>query len=438
MARGGDSRHLDFVRGDATGMAIPAHGEALRTAGTAFLTEAFRSFGVLAPDNSITRITRLEPFHGGNSGEKVLLSVDYRRPQPGLHGDLFVKFSRDFTDAFRDRRRHELEAEVRFAALSRLPAFPIRVPTACFADFHRESGTGIVIMQRIAYGCGNIEPLRPKCMDHELPNPLAYYRAIVTTLARLAAAHKSGLLSPQVDASFPFDPAKAETDDAIPWDEEQLRARVRRFGAFAASAPQLLPPHLTTPAFIARLESGAVQFLRHEAAIKRFMHADRDFIALCHYNAHIDNAWFWRERAGTLGCGLLDWGRVRQMNVAYALWGSLCGAGLEIWDGHLEELLALFVGELHAHGGPRLDVAELGLHLDFYAATMGLAVLIDAPALLLARLPEAVGAQGPLDPVFRQDEVVRGFWHVFTAFLNLWERHDFGARLERALHRRTL
>ena len=110
------------------------------------------------------------------------------------------------------------------------------------------------------------------------------------------------------------------------------------------------------------------------------------------------------------------------MNVAYALWGSLCGASLEIWDGHLEELLTLFVAELHAHGGPRLDVTELKLHLDFYVATMGLATMIEAPALVLSRLPEAAAAHGPLDPVFLKDDVARGFLHVFTAFLHLWQR----------------
>jgi hypothetical protein len=425
-----DSDAPKFVRGDATGLAVPAHGEALRTAGESFLTEAFRAFGSISAHNRITRITRFESFRGGNSGEKLLLSVEYEHPEQGLHTELFVKFSRDFTDAFRDRRRHELEAEVRLAALSRLPAFPIQTPAAYFADFQRASGTGILVTQRIAYGSGNIEPLHHKCRDHELSEPLAYYRAIISTLARLAAAHKSGLLSPQIEASFPFDPEKAAADDPIPWDERELRGRVRCYGAFAASCPKLLPAHIATPEFIARLEQQAVAILRHETTIKRFLHADRNFIALCHYNANIDNAWFWRDASGALGCGLLDWGRVRQMNVAYALWGSLCAADPEIWDSHLEELLALFVAELHAHGGPRLDVAELELHLNFYVATMGLATLIEAPALILSRLPEAVAAHGPLDPVFLKDDVARGFLHVFTVFLHLWQRHDFGASLE--------
>ena len=35
---------------------------------------------------------------------------------------------------------------------------------------------------------------------------------------------------------------------------------------------------------------------------------------------------------------------------------------------------------------------------------------------------------GPLDPVLHKNEVARGFLHVFTAFLNLWQTHDFGMR----------
>ncbi len=420
-----------FVSGDATGLAIPAHAEALRNGGEAFLSDAFHWFGALPPSNRVARITQFSAFGGGNSGQKILLSVEYERAEPGLHTDLFVKFSRDFADVFRDRRRYELEAEVRFAQLSRLPGFPIHVPAAYYADFHHESGTGILITQRIAFGEGSIEPLWPKCWDHELPEPLAHYRAVVSTLARLAAAHKSGALSPQVEQYLPFDPQAAAAEDPIPWDESQLRTVIARYGTFAAKYPQLLPPAIASPQFIAKLEHDAVRYLQHQACIKQFLHADLDYVALCHYNAHIDNAWFWREPSGRLQCGLLDWGRVRQMNVAYALWGSLCGASLEIWNNHLDELLTLFIEEFSAHGGPRLDLERLELHLDLYVASVGLSMLMDAPALVLARLPEAATAHGPRDPVFRKNQIALGFFHVFTSFLNLWQMHDFGASLDR-------
>ena len=424
---------VDFVRGNTTGLEIPAHAAALKEAGADFLTQAFRRFGSLPPTNAVVNITRCESFPGGNSGHKVLLSVQYAEPASGLHNDLFVKFSRDFDDAFRDRRRYELEAEVRFGTLARQPDFPISVPIAYFADFEHVSGTGLLITQRIAFGSGDIEPMHPKCMDQSLSSPIEYYRSVVLTLARLVAAHKSGRVSFQVEALFPFDPVAAAAEDAIPFDEAQLEERVDRYAAFAARSPQLLPPNVASPSFIQRLRRDVVRYRRHEAAVKRFLQSDRDYIALCHYNANIDNAWFWRDASGGLHCGLLDWGRVRQMNVAYSLWGSLCGASLSLWEHHIDELLTLFVHEVHALGGPRLELSRLKVHLHFYVATMGLATLIDAPALVLSRLPEAADAASPLDPVFQRDEVARTFLHVFTTFMNLWQTQDIGATLDRWL-----
>jgi hypothetical protein len=426
---------LDFVRGDATGLAIPAHAEALRSAGADFLTRAFHAFGSLSADNRVERITRCEPFSGGNSGHKLVLSVAYSKDEPGLDTELFVKFSRDFADPFCDRRRYELESEVRLAALSRLPSFPVSAPHPYFADFHHESGTGLVIMQRILFGSGNIEPHLAKCMDHELPDPLIYYRPIVRALARLTATHKSGRLSPRLEELFPFDAPAAAADIPIPYDEPQLRERIERYGQFAQTCPQLLPPNAIAPEFLARLERDAPRFKRHEASVKRFLHADSDFIALCHWNANIDNVWFRREPDGTLECGLLDWGMVRQMNMTYSLWSCLSMTTLEVWNEHLDELLALFIRTLHEEGGPRLDPAELRLHLDLTVAMLGLALMSDAPALILSRMPEAADASGPLDPMLNKDSVVRGFLQGFRSFLNLWERHDFGASLDRMLER---
>jgi hypothetical protein len=167
--------------------------------------------------------------------------------------------------------------------------------------------------------------------------------------------------------------------------------------------------------------------------VRRFLHADDALIALCHWNTNIDNAWFWRDAAGTMHCGLLDWGMVRQMNVAYGLWGGLSGADLAVWDGHEEELVGLFIHAYHAGGGPLLDPATLRLHIDLSVALLCLALMIDCPALVLSRVPEAVGATGPLHDILGGDQVAHGFFHVFRNCLNLWERHDFGASLDRML-----
>src|SRR3546814_3727974 len=82
------------------------------------------------------------------------------------------------------------------------------------------------------------------------------------------------------------------------------------------------------------------------------------------------------------------------LNLAYPLWGCLSGALLEVWDEHLDELLGLFIRELHTHGGPLLKESELRLHLDLYIATVGLAGLMISPQHIEYRLPEAVNASG--------------------------------------------
>lgn len=426
---------IDFVRGDATGLDIPAHADAFRSAGLEFLNTAFRKFGALPDGNRIARITKLETCPGGSTGHKLFMSVEYERSDPALHTDLFVKFSRDFNDAHRDKGRFEMESEARFGAISRLPGFPIDVPIAYFADYHTESGTGLLITQRIPFGQNGIELQCEKCMDHTLDDPLAYYRAILTSLARIAAAHRSGRLSSNIDALFPFDPEVSSQSDKIPYDTAAMRALVAKFAAFAEKCPQLLPDNIKSPAFFAKLDRDVGRFIEHEMAIKRFLNSNRDLVALCHWNANIDNAWFWRDGAGNLKCGLIDWGRVRQLNVAFALWGCLLGAPLEVWKNHLDELFALFGAEFESHGGGRLDLKELSLHMDLYIATMALTRMMDAPEKILIRLPEAATAAGPLDPIFRKNETARNYLHISTIILNLWQTHDFGASLDRMLER---
>ena len=235
----------DTFTGDATGLIVPAHIDALREMGAAWLTRAFRAFGSLGPDNAVARITDIERCPGGSTGAKFFMKVEYARPDPALDTDLFLKFSRDFADARRDNQgRWEMASEARFAPLSLAPGFPISVPHAWFADYHRESGTGLIITERIRYGEGGIEPHRRKCFDHEtFSDPLPYYRQVVTALARLAAAHKSGRLASDIDARFPFDPM-TDSADPIRYSEAELREELGRCFDFTARAPRLFPPEV--------------------------------------------------------------------------------------------------------------------------------------------------------------------------------------------------
>jgi hypothetical protein len=105
----------------------------------------------------------------------------------------------------------------------------------------------------------------------------------------------------------------------------------------------LLPASVRSPQFIARLRKDAPRFLEGEPAVWSYLAGATDYLALCHWNANVDNAWFWSDGDNALHCGLLDWGCVGQMNVAMALWGAMSGGETDMWDRHLDDLLGLLV-----------------------------------------------------------------------------------------------
>lgn len=423
---------MDWIEGDMFGMAMPTHPEALRAAGAAFLTQAFHKIGSLPADNAVAEITRFEDCPRGSTGRKVLLSVAYAKPDPALHSDLFVKFSRAFDDPLRDNQRYEMEDEARFAALS-IGDFPIDVPACYFSDFHHESGTGMMITQCIPYGEGRNERHFEKCLDWEMPDPLDHYRVIIDTNARLGAAHRAGRLSPKIDEYFGFDREAAIASDRIRYDEQKLKNRISRYAEFCRNFPQLLPANIRAESFHEALMRDVPRFLDHEQAIKTWLYARPKSIVFAHWNANVDNAWFWQGDDGRRHCGFIDWGRVGQMSVAQALWGTLSGAEPELWDAHLDDLLALYVSRSDPAQG--LDPAEIRLEMDMHVGLLGICWLLDAVPLILREIPDLDQAEGRRDRRFVESERARTQLHMLTVFMNLWETHDLGRSLDEVLAR---
>ena len=404
--------------GDQTGQPFPADPAALRDGGVAFLTKAFQ-----AP---VAEVTRCEEVSGGSTGRKALLDVTYLTSQPDLATDLFVKFSRDFDDPVRDHGRTQMESEVKFAMLSSTPAFPIVVPRTQFADYHRETGTGILISERIQFGVDGIEAQHRKCLDYEMPHQADHYRALLTAIARLAGTHRSGRLPARLTEQFPVDLQAAAVGEPPPMTPEKLQRRIARLAGFAQSHPHLLPDTVRSDEFLARLAAQAPVVLKHEPAIWRYLTGAKDYIALSHWNANVDNAWFWTDSDGTLQCGLMDWGCVSQLNLAMAIWGAMSGAETGVWDNHFDDFAQLVCDEVYAARGPALDPAELQRQVLLYAALMGITWLLDVPALIRARAPRATRRT---DPPIKDDEGVRAPLQMLTNVLNLWERSDLGAML---------
>jgi hypothetical protein len=264
-----------------------------------------------------------------------------------------------------------------------------------------------------------------------MPEPLEHYRALLTAVARLAGTHRSGRLPANLTEHFPLDLQAATVGQRTPHSTDELDRRLTQLTEFAETDPGLLPANVAAPQFLSRLHVDAPRIAAHEHFVARRLAADADYVALCHWNANVDNAWFWRDTDG-LHCGLMDWGCVSQMNLGMAIWGAMSGAETSMWDQHLDELLQVFVTEVRRSGGPDLDPDRLRRHTLLYAAVMGVAWLLDVPALIRRRF----GASAPrtrTDPRIKDDESVRAPLQMLSNLLNLWERHRIGDLLDAAL-----
>lgn len=419
---------MDWVRGDHLGLDLPAHADALKAGGAEFLTRAFRATGALGADNKVTHITRLDELVVGGTGAKALLSVAYERDAPALARDLFVKFSRSFTDRVRDSGKAIMAPEVRLALVSRAAAFPIAVPACLYADYHHGSATGLIITERIPYGEGAVEPHYPKCMDHILPAPLAHYRALISAMAQLSGAHKAGRLGDAIERNFPLDTERLFAATCARFASPQLLQRVSRVADFIAQYPHLAPPHIADRAFLDAFRAAAPQVIAQHEAIARQLLSRPDLIALSHWNAQIDNAWFWPTPDGALRCGLIDWGGVGQIPIAQSLAGCLSGCEPDFLDAHLDDLLDLFVAEYARAGGPALDRAELAHHYELHEL-LSAVTMTTAPPAILRELPDPGAAADRYDPIFTANETARVQLKITIAHLNLWRRRDLSRHL---------
>ena len=425
---------LKTAAGRQLGLDFPVSIEALLEQGPEFLTRAFRASGALGNDNSVTTIAQAREFFGGGAGRKLALSIRYAKADPRLHTELFVKYPRDFGDPLRDLFAPLMESETRFALLSRQDHFAVAVPRCYFADYDPQTRSGILITERIAYGQDAIEPCHDKCLDYELEDPLAHYQALVRTIARLAGAHKSGRLGDAVESQFPHDPTQIKPTDRIPFDRAGLAAKIDALRAFVQRCPRLFETHFITADFIDRFSEEAGRCLDQELAIKSFLNSQPDYIALCHWNANVDNAWFWKNPSGQLEAGLLDWGSVSQMNLAQAFFGLICAAETDFLDAHQRSLMRLFIDEYQQHGGPALDLDAFDEYVKLSIAVLGLAWMLDAPALIHAELPDVEQFSGRRDPRFSGNFLARAQLQLMTVFLNRWHHSDIGAALNRFEH----
>jgi len=377
------ARHEQVVPGDHYRLDFPVNLAGLRQAGPEFLTRAFRASGAISSDNRVTEIVALDKLDIRGASENGLLTLAYERPEPGLDTDLFVKFPPgDVPHKFGLLRL--FDGETAIGRLSRERSFPVRMPRYYFGDYAAHTGNFILITGRIPFGIAPVEPAWRKGYDHDVPCVVEHYEVLARNLARLVAAHKRGDLGHDLESIFPF--ARAARDfDPIADPEPKLDRLIDFIGRVA---PRLFSPEATTPEFLARWREDVLFGLAHKDEVLAYLLADIDYTGLCHINLNLDNAWFWRDDAGALQAGLLDWGGVGQASLAQALSGMMMMLEPERHIVLVDRVLDVFVEECAIQGCPPLDRAELQFQYKASVYSTALFMFITILADTLDYFPE--------------------------------------------------
>jgi len=101
----------------------------------------------------------------------------------------------------------------------------------------------------------------------------------------------------------------------------------------------------------------------HRGTISKYLHSDADYIGYSHSNANIDNAYWWRDEAGTLKCGLIDFGGYSCASVTALLATGLFSAEAETMEKHGDTLFQAFIDGVASMGGPTYHLDELRLRM---------------------------------------------------------------------------
>jgi hypothetical protein len=205
-----------------------------------------------------------------------------------------------------------------------------------------------------------------------------------------------------------------------------LIQRANRMFDFIERYPKLFPEDLRAPRLREQFMRDISDVIAAEGRIRAVLYGNPDFIAFAHWNANIDNCWFWRDAEGVLQAGFMDWANAGTLSVAQSVSGAISSALPSVWNEHLDELLTVYIDEYAAHGGPRLRLEEMRLHILLIVAVSGLSYSMGAPIAIEREIKAIETIESYRDQRFREHENARIQLHMMTKMLDVWQKRRLG------------
>jgi len=355
--------------------------------GPAWLTKALIAAQTMSPDNEVVEIiTGQRKITAGNNGAKALFEVRYKFNEPGLDTKLFAKLPYPMT---KETKTDRISSSVRkqpmdWCEVNTYRLFeanlPFKTPKYYFGDISAESSNFLLILGRIPFAelsgpskqklnSFMVEGPYDKCKDYMLKTPAAdYYRCIFDSIARLGGKYYAGTFAPDeaIKGGAMVFEVTEEQGKAMVVPMKQHKTTVQTGYNFLAKTASKLYPDYVQEEWFEKMYTKAMMQLNAYAAEINFWKEGPGckYRGIGHMNLNIDNAYFWRDEAGNLDLGVLDWGGFGLNNLAHKLWWSLNCSPYEMIHDDSDDLMKGFLKTYKEWGGPDVDLEDF--KMSFY------------------------------------------------------------------------
>eukprot|EP00408_Alexandrium_pacificum_P033571 CAMPEP_0171273774 /NCGR_PEP_ID=MMETSP0790-20130122/62467_1 /TAXON_ID=2925 /ORGANISM="Alexandrium catenella, Strain OF101" /LENGTH=413 /DNA_ID=CAMNT_0011742791 /DNA_START=16 /DNA_END=1254 /DNA_ORIENTATION=- len=342
--------------------------------GAPWLTKAFHKSGVLPKSNSVTKILNGREFVGGGAGLKAIITVEYRKDEPYLHKELFIKLphkpggsDRYYVSVMWGHDRPETVFNIWLEK-----SVPFKVPKFYFGDICASTTNYILITENIQWGpagkmefkAGEFEMAYDKYLDYkQLPNEgRDHYTLACQALGKMAGYHKVGKLHPQVNDMFPMPEPCWGIPPGIPGGDRKMDIgkadQLIRF--ITETAKRVFPDEIKDPGFLEKWKWDLMNYKNFEMEVNCYNMGGgtpdpNAYVGLTHNNLQIDNAFFYHDDDNKLEIGLLDWGVLACSPLIGAVQGCISGASVEVLMEKRDDFLRAFIESYAENGGPTLD-----------------------------------------------------------------------------------
>jgi hypothetical protein len=219
-------------------------------------------------------------------------------------------------------------------------------------------------------------------MDWNLPapGPQAYYMACLKALGRMAGMYKAKQLHPDIELMFPMvEPSPYMPMDCWGQDDDSFKIAAAKIDSMikfvSNTAKKVYPKDITGLGYLTQFKEELLHVMDYQQEIGIYLSMDPDYVTLTHSNLQIDNAFFWRDNAGELNAGLLDWGVLGCASFSSAIYGGcISGASVDIIVNYLDEFIQVAIDSYAGNGGPRLDQEKMKkmVYFNMLQSAMGL------------------------------------------------------------------